>query len=104
MKRTIFVVYTNGTSKGVITNRCLKRYAFNTESEVSVGDIIESKDYESRMVVVKVLTREYKYYDRITGVLSNKLTSTGMYDIKDIKIVENVDSEMVVASKIGSVI
>jgi len=103
MKKTIFVVYTNSVAAGVITNRNLKRYAFNTDSEVKVGDVVVSKDYDTRMVVVKILEKSYKYYDRVTGTSSNEITSTGMYEIKDIKVVDDVNNEVVVAARIGTI-
>ena len=103
MKKTIFVVYTNSVAAGVITNRNLKRYAFNTDSEVKVGDVVVSKDYGTRMVVVKILEKSYKYYDRVTGTSSNEITSTGMYEIKDIKVVDDVNNEVVVAARIGTI-
>lgn len=103
MKKTIFVVYTNSTAVGVITNRNLKRYAFNTDSEVKVGDVVVSKDYDTRMIVVTVLGKSYKYYDRVTGALSDEITSTGMYEIKDMKVVDDVNNEVVVAARVGTI-
>ena len=72
-------------------------------SEVKVGDVVVSKDYGTRMVVVKILEKSYKYYDRVTGTSSNEITSTGMYEIKDIKVVDDVNNEVVVAARIGTI-
>lgn len=67
---------------------CKKKYAYNTESKVAVGDILVSPDYSnSKMAVINVLDESYKYVSPDTGELSNKMTSLNQNLIKTLKVV-----------------
>jgi len=95
--KTIFVVYGNDTRA---YNDCkTKRYAFNTESDVKVGDKLNSREYSSDMVVKEVLNTSFKYYNNLTGDLSNELTSTAFRDIKTMEIVDR-DENVIYAIKV----
>ena len=85
-KVTILVIYTNAliAASQVGTK---KRYSFNTEEgSVKEGDLIETPAYDSKLQVVKVLDQEYKYYNAATGDLSNEFTSSAQWEIKNLKI------------------
>jgi len=94
--KTILVVYSN---LKVSDDSKLKRYAFNSESDVEVGDRLNSRSYDTNLVVVKVLEEAYKYYNSNTGVLSNTFNSTKMYDIKKLEVVDAYD-DTVIATKV----
>ena len=96
--KTILVIYTN-VAKGNKTKDV--RYSFNTESEVSIGDMIKSNNYTTAMEVVKVLDKSYKYFNRITGEMTDEFTNTNQYEIKELKIVNEDDKDIVVAVKIN---
>lgn len=67
---------------------CKKKYAYNTESKVAVGDILISPDYSnSKMTVIDVLDESYKYVNPDTGELSNKMTSLTQNLIRTLKVV-----------------
>lgn len=67
---------------------CKKKYAYNTDSGVATGDVLVSPDYSnSKMTVIDVLDRCYKYVNPDTGELSNKMTSLNQNLIKTLKIV-----------------
>lgn len=66
---------------------CTKKYAYNTESEVTTGDVLISPDYNNnKMTVVDVLDGSYKYVNPDTGELSNKMTSLKQNLIKTLKV------------------
>ena len=97
--KTILVVYTN-TALTIQQVSKLQKYAFRTEEDLKVGDIIESKVYANKMQVVDVVDNDYKYYNAATGELRNDINSTKCYPIK--KIVLREDDELIVyAKKVG---
>ena len=97
--KTIFVVYSN--EKVNVNNTGLKRYAFNTESEVEVGDCIVSRSYDTMMVIVKVLDEKFNYYNTATGELTKECRNTKAYEIKKLEIVEEF-SDVVYATKVDN--
>ena len=93
--KVILVVYTNvGLSLKQDSDNKLQKYAFRTEEDLKVGDIIESKLYTSTMQVVDVINNDYSYYNALTGELRNDINSTRCYPIK--KIVLREDDELTV--------
>lgn len=89
--KTVIVVFTN-TPLTKEECRNLKKYAFNTSDEVAVGNTITSNKYNTAMQVVRVLDREYKYYNPATGELSDEYSSTLQWEIKTLAIREEDDS------------
>ena len=89
--KTIIVVYTNTkiTKKAEIAK--LKRYSFNTSSDVKEGDLISTSSYNTCIQVVKVLEKDHKYYNTSTGELSNEYTSTTQWEIKELVIREDAE-------------
>lgn len=72
----------------VFEGTCKKKYAYNTESKVAVGDVLVSPDYSnSKMTVVDVLDESYKYVNPDTGELSNKMTSLSQNFVRTLKVV-----------------
>ena len=72
----------------VFEGTCKKKYAYNTESKVAVGDVLVSPDYSnSKMTVVDVLDESYKYVNPDTGELSNKITSLSQNFVRTLKVV-----------------
>ena len=66
---------------------CKKKYAYNTESKVAIGDVLVSPEYSnSKMTVIDVLDESYKYVNPDTGELSNKMTSLTQNLIGTLKI------------------
>ena len=87
MLKTILCVYSDKGNK--LTPReitSMKRYTFNTEAEVKVGDVINSPSYSTPITVVKVLDKSYKFYNSITGDLSDEFKSSSQWDIKTLII------------------
>lgn len=82
--KTILVVYTNGS-----VGRYDKRYAFNTNSVISKGDVLKSKTYSTNMTVVKVMDEEFKYFNKVTGKLTNDFNNANLYKIRTLKLVNN---------------
>ena len=85
--KTILCVYSDKGKR--LTNKemtSMKRYSFNTEADVKVGDVINSPSYTTPITVVKVLDTSYKYYNGITGDFSNEFKSSAQWDIKTLII------------------
>ena len=98
---TILVVYTNkNLSVEQANNRKMQKYCFSTKSEVSVGDVLKSKAYSNNMLVTDVIDKEYKFYNAQSGELSNDITSTKCYPIKEM-IIREENEEVVYASKVN---
>jgi hypothetical protein len=97
--KTILVVYTDKISPLSIKEIAgLKKYAFNTASEMSFGSIISSPEYSTNMVVVKILEESFKYYNSATGELSNIFTSTLQWEVRTLAI--RNDEETVIYGKL----
>ena len=92
--KTILVIYTNAKSVKRSEIAQYKKYSFNTEADLEVGDIIKSPQYNTNMMVVKILPRVYKYYNRSTGKLSNTFNSTNQWEIRPLVLRE--EDEMTV--------
>lgn len=88
--KTIFVTFGDNKSK----------YAFNTKSEVSVGDILRSSRYDNRkMVVTDICNKAYTYYNSATGNLSDELNSTKQSKIKELVLLDSSCVETVYCTK-----
>lgn len=87
--RTILVTYTNRDSLTSKEIRGAKLYCFNTEDDLKVGDRISSESYTTNMLVVKALETSFKYYNSVTGTLSNEFTSSLDREIATLVIREN---------------
>lgn len=81
--KTIFVIYTD--TKKEYTGHT-KRYAFNTTYDVKVGDMLSSNRYTSKMQVVEVLDYTYKYFNKVSGDLTNAITNSNLFPIRVLEI------------------
>lgn len=97
--KTILVIYTTTKITDAKSLRQSKHYAFNTDSDISEGDMLDSKEYSSYMQVVKVLDKNYKYYNNSTGELSDNFNSTSQREIANLEI-RNDNNNIVYASKV----
>lgn len=80
---------------------CKKKYAYNTESKVAVGDILISPDYSnSKMTVIDVLDESYKYVNPDTGELSNKMTSLTQNLIRTLKVVADKEDQTILCIRL----
>lgn len=85
----------------VFEGTCKKKYAYNTESKVVVGDILVSPDYSnSKMTVVDVLDESYKYVNPDTGELSNKRTSLNQNFVKTLKVVTDKTDQTIICIRL----
>lgn len=88
--KTIFVNF--GDSK--------KKYSFNTNSEVNVGDVLETNAYDAKLTVIEVLDRAFNYVNLVTGDLTDEITGTNCFKIKLIKVIEADETDVIVARRI----
>lgn len=86
--KTVLVIYTNVLLKNKKERDSKKVYAFNSASDINVGDMIETKDYDTNLQVVGVLPRAFKYYNGSTGDLSDNYNSTMQKEIRTLEISE----------------
>lgn len=98
--KTILVIYSNNKITSKKELRTIKQYAFNTTSEISIGDMLSSREYSSNMQVTNILDKSYKYYNSATGELSDVLTSTAQREIAFLEI-RNDESDVIYATKIN---
>lgn len=89
-KRTILVVYSDNKDYA----RYAKRYAFNTTEDLKVGDKLESSEYTTSMIVDKVLDTYYEYFNKATGELTNTLSNSNAFKIRDL-VIRNEESDVV---------
>ena len=98
--KTILVVYTNEKlTVEQINNRKLQKYCFRTDSEVAVGDVLKSNNYNSNMIVTDVVDADYKFYNAQTGEMRNEINSTKCYPIKTM-VLRDEDETVVYAKKV----
>lgn len=98
--KTIIVIYTNEKLNLLSEIGKKKKYAFNTDSEVEVGDLIKSEAYDTNMQIVKILGKTHKYFNASTGELSDEYNSTLQWEIRKMIISDKLDEEVVFASKL----
>jgi len=97
--RTIMVVYSD-TAVDAKKATTMKKYAFNTIEDVKVGDRIASDAYDTGMVIVEVLEDGFRYYNFVTGELTNVMNNTKLGMIRTIKILDEVDVNTIYAVKV----
>lgn len=77
-----------------------KQYCFNAEG-LNVGDKITSDKYSGQTItVVRKCSKAFKYYNELTGDLSDEPTSTRQFEIKTLKPKVKEDIEVVYYTKI----
>lgn len=97
--KTILVVYVKDKKVSDQEAYKMKKYSFNTDSEVEVGDLIESPAYDSLMQVVSVLDEAFEYVNIQTGELSSKFNSTSQYKIRQLVIQTEEAANQVLGKK-----
>lgn len=97
--KTILVTYTNVKISSKKELRKYKFYAFNTEADLKVGDMLKSQSYSTKMQVVKVLKESFLFYNASTGDLADTFTSTAQREIATLELRTN-DSDVIYASKV----
>ena len=63
------------------------------------GDILESPEYNSMLHVVEIFDKSFRFFNRVTGELSNEINNSNSYEIKELKVVEKESSDVVIATK-----
>lgn len=97
--KTILVIYTNTKILSKKEIGKMKKYSFNTESEVKEGDMIKTKEYDTNLQVVKVLETSYKYYNSSTGEMSDQFNSSLQWEIRTLMIREE-EEDVIYGQKI----
>lgn len=78
----------------IITGNNGKKYAYNTEADVKVGDTVKIEKGNS-LIVTDVLSKHYLYVNTTNGNLGVELTSTSDVKINTLVIREGDSSEVV---------
>lgn len=84
--KTIMVVF-SGKGKDLTEEEIskMRQYSFNVEADVQVGQVVESKQYNKPITVVRVLDELFLYYNVKTFELTNDNTS---YKVGEIKVLQ----------------
>ena len=80
--KTIQVVYSRNPAIPEEQRESLKKYSFNTSADLMVGDALRTMQYDSFLIVAKVHDELFKYYNPITGELSNEPSSPNQREIR----------------------
>lgn len=99
--KTILVVYSNNRGLTTVELGRLKKYAFNTSSDVAVGDILESSEYSTNLVVAHVFPGEAMgFYNSATGDLSaTRSLNSNVWEIREL-VVGEPEKDVVYAKKV----
>lgn len=84
--KTVIVVFTGARIDSLKSIGSMKKYSFNTDADLSVGDMIKSAIYTTTIQVVAVLDKSFKYYNALTGDLSDDYTSTNQWLVRTLVI------------------
>lgn len=77
-----------------------KKYTFNTEDEINVGDYIKCSQYHTPIQITNILTTPKKLVNKKTGKLTNRAVKYGTYvPIKNITIVDPQKTHTIVGYK-----
>lgn len=77
------------------------RYTFNTNSPIKIRDLIETNVYTTPIQIVAILPKQYKYFNRESGALSNEITGSKDFPIKEIVIeAKKKPTQLIIGSKI----
>lgn len=91
--KTIIVIYTENKVTNSDTMKKYKHYAFNTKSELKIGDLIKySNSAKEKIQVVRILEECFRFYNDRTGELSNTYISTAQHEIKELVIREDAQN------------
>jgi hypothetical protein len=93
--KTVLVVFTKRKLELDSEISKLKRYSYNTEADLKEGDLISSKSYDSYLQVVKILPRDFMYYNSATGEMSNEFNSSDQRKIKTLVINQENDDNII---------
>ena len=98
--KTILVIYTFSKVTKKKELRTYKQYAFNTDSDIKVGEMLNSDSYPDKsMQVTKVLDKSFTFYNASTGELSNEFTSTSQHEIANLEI-RNDEENTIYATRV----
>ena len=101
--KTIFVVYSNQLDADIEKYHNMKRYVFRTKKSVKIGDVLKSQNYDTKMIVVEILEKDFLYYNKQTGELSNEVSATTQFPIREIKITNKEPQNIVTAISLGNI-
>lgn len=83
--KTILVVYTN-VKRTTDQYKGMKKYSFNTEADVQIGEMLETSAYDTKLQVVKILDKSFKYYNAVTGEMSDEFNNSLQWEIQTLDI------------------
>ena len=90
--KTIVIVYTDKKLNKEYIEK-VNKYVFNSSFDLKEEDMIVSLSDDRTIQVVKVLDKPYKYYNSVTGELSDVYNSTAQWEIRDLVIREETEEE-----------
>lgn len=95
--KTVICVFKHVEETSEMQEFATREFAFNTDSELSVGDMLMLSNHDIPIIVTKVFDKSHKYFDVLTNNLSDKLSSTSQRQIHTL-IIKSSDTMVVYAS------
>ena len=89
--KTILVVYTQ-RKLNQIEMDSKKRYVFNTNNKVKVGDMLKLDGYNDPVQVAAICDQTYEYVNTTTNQFRQKMDGTNVYRIREIRIQKNTSN------------
>lgn len=98
--KTILVVFMSDANNEVTVKK-KKKYSFNTDADLKVGDILYVPNYGKNVFVSMIADKAFKYYNISTGELTNEINSSNIFPIRTLSITDfPQESEEFVQAKV----
>jgi hypothetical protein len=89
--KTILAIFTNVIVTDSTELAKAKKYSYNTESDIKVGDMIKSQNYTKPVQIVEILEDTFEWYNPKTGSMSNERESEDFFNIRQLELCEEED-------------
>ena len=89
--KTILAIFTNMLVTDSEELVKAKKYSYNTESDIQIGDMIKSQNYSKPVQVVGILEDTFEWYNPKTGAMSNERDTEDFFNIRSLELVEEED-------------
>ena len=90
--KTILVAFMS-ESNNETTVQKKKKYSFNTDEDLKVGDILFVPNYKKNVFVSMVSDKLFKYYNISTGELTNEINSSSIFPIRKLVLTDNPEEK-----------
>lgn len=97
--KTILVIFTDSLVTDEVAIKTVKKYAYNTDYDISVGALIKTPTYSRLLQVVEVLEKHFNYVVADTGDLTVEKDNVKAYKLLTLQILpENIESSTIIGT------